>query len=166
MVREFTPFHEARERKSEDEIIREIVKDAVFQRDPQNPDLMEAMISYGSKSMTIYFREHAGTLGTSIEADRQATRRLDETTLLYRAAHALGRGLANRYGKPLEYTLRTTNEKMIAWAQEKGDIYFNWKDTRTHIEEGQETIYEFIADIDPVVTKRVAEKRSNRPKAA
>ncbi|MFA6486227.1 MAG: hypothetical protein WCT40_02570 [Candidatus Magasanikbacteria bacterium] len=83
------------------------------------------IVECGSKQLLVYL--FGGYEFMTIVANNNKERAENETTIVYEKAKEIMQDESNSKGKEMIYSLVTSNEKMLAWARNRGDEIFHWQ---------------------------------------
>ena len=121
----------------------------------------EYQLNYGRKELKVFYNPQ-NPLGPSANmhirnVPERSDPRPNETTLVYEAAYALLKELADKDRRPITYVLKTHNEAIREWADDetKGKRIFNWTGISKGPDEeygGNVNVYQYMAIIRPTTT--------------
>ena len=144
------PPQEQIEREKE-HIIASIIASA--EKEPKDSEIpILITLRYGSKELDIVYFKDKNTFSTAVEGYEDREKKPEETRFLYMAAKRLMQEIANRAQSEIEYTLETTDEKMLPFAQTHGKQIFDWdseKETEFETEKGKFKTWSFIKVFSP-----------------
>lgn len=86
-----------------------------------------AFLEIANKFLRIYYSEIDGF--STVIKNNGDDNVAGSTTRLYTYAHRLMQDFAKKVGRPVFYSLVTSNSKMIMWAKSSGTTIFSWKDS-------------------------------------
>lgn len=131
---------------SEDDDLNGILASAEF-RVNGNGDQVVTM-KYGRKQLVIVVSIGERFAITRVDTLDDKAALPNETTMLYSAAKVVMKQFADRCGFDFKYSLSTSDEKMNAWANSKGDELFHF----SPVDDIQDGIrYHYSAVISPEV---------------
>ncbi|MBI2989592.1 MAG: hypothetical protein HYY51_00165 [Candidatus Magasanikbacteria bacterium] len=116
---------EKRAEQERESIVSSILASA--EREPADKDIPSLVVfRYGSKELDLVYFADKGTFSTAVEGYEDRERKPEETRFLYMAAKRAMQEIADRSQTEIEYTLETSNEKIVPFAQSHGKEIFRW----------------------------------------